>query len=679
MRRIRWLGVGVLACFAALGSCSEDQRSELPVGTGGTGAVGGGATGGSGGQIDPGTDADGDTITDVQEGAPGADTNGDATPDYLDDDSDGDGLPDALEAGDADPGTLPVDSDLDGTPNFRDPDSDDDGLADGDEDLDHDGQLDPGESDPTSADTDGDGVSDLIEDVAGTDPQDPADNPAAQGNFVFLVPYQGPPTPPEDVLRFRTNIRKVDLYFLEDISVSMDQELLAIHDNLVTMLDALTCDPGETPASCAADCPAGCGDDSCTQGETVTNCPQDCFGTCGDGACVGNENGATCPVDCAASCGDRVCAAGETATSCPSDCTGSCGDGICHAGEQAAVTACIEDIQSGAGVYGTSSSAAACGGSASCAAGQNGSFAYRNLLDIQPSALATQGVLPTDCWGQPCWEPGLAATFYAVTGWGTATATAAGYTLPPLAVADPPGCAAGYRGYPCFRPDSLPILLLIGDEPFRQCYLPAGTGHGSCANGPSTAMTPRDFHEVSDAVNAMGAKIIGVQGAGGGAELTADFTALATETGSFGAGNQPLVYQGADATAGTAIAQGVRDLAAGLPLDMHAMAEDDPADAVDTIAAFVDYLDTFTPGTAECIDWPSRFDNEPDGHDDEFLGVTPGLPVCWKIHVKGNTTVPPTGSVQVFEARLKLKGNDVIDLDTRTVFFVVPPDVAIPN
>lgn len=43
------------------------------------------------------------------------------------------------------------------------PDSDQDGLADVEEDLNQNGALDPGESDPNLADTDGDGISDLIE------------------------------------------------------------------------------------------------------------------------------------------------------------------------------------------------------------------------------------------------------------------------------------------------------------------------------------------------------------------------------------------------------------------------------------------------------------------------------------------------------------------------------------
>jgi len=107
-------------------------------------------------------DSDGDTISDVDEGPAGTDTNGNATPDSLDLDSDGDGLSDALEAGDADLNTPPVDTDKDGTPDFRDWDSDDDELPDALEDPNGNGIIDPGETDPRNPDMDGDGAPDGV-------------------------------------------------------------------------------------------------------------------------------------------------------------------------------------------------------------------------------------------------------------------------------------------------------------------------------------------------------------------------------------------------------------------------------------------------------------------------------------------------------------------------------------
>jgi hypothetical protein len=80
-------------------------------------------------------DADGDKIPDIVEGRCAAggptDTDGDGTPDYLDLDSDGDGIHDRAEwfAGGCEP-TGGNDADGDGIPNFRDLDSDNNGLPD---------------------------------------------------------------------------------------------------------------------------------------------------------------------------------------------------------------------------------------------------------------------------------------------------------------------------------------------------------------------------------------------------------------------------------------------------------------------------------------------------------------------------------------------------------------------
>jgi len=95
---------------------------------------------------DESPDSDNDGLYDDQEDVNG---NGVVDPGETDPDNpdtDGDGLPDGLEApGDTDP---------------LDSDSDDDGLDDGDEDLNRNGQQDPGETDPTNPDSDGDGILD---------------------------------------------------------------------------------------------------------------------------------------------------------------------------------------------------------------------------------------------------------------------------------------------------------------------------------------------------------------------------------------------------------------------------------------------------------------------------------------------------------------------------------------
>ena len=192
-------------------------------------------------------DSDGDTISDRDERD--ADTDHDDTPDVQDLDSDGDGISDADEAGDADVTTPPVDTDSDGTPDFRDPDSDNDGLSDADE-------VAAGTS-PTAADTDGDGVSDLIEAGAGTDPTDSTDSPRTRGDFVFVVPYEEAPDPERDTLMFRTSIQFADVYFLFDITTSMDDEIAALRDAVVSVIGDLQCADSGTACMRDGDCSGG--------------------------------------------------------------------------------------------------------------------------------------------------------------------------------------------------------------------------------------------------------------------------------------------------------------------------------------------------------------------------------------------------------------------------------------
>jgi hypothetical protein len=92
-------------------------------------------------------------------------------PDYLDLDSDGDGIPDEVEGEPRGSDGLPADTDGDGAPDFIDQDSDNDGITDATEAVptgslgepaDTDGD---GTGDWRDADTDGDGMSDRTEGV----------------------------------------------------------------------------------------------------------------------------------------------------------------------------------------------------------------------------------------------------------------------------------------------------------------------------------------------------------------------------------------------------------------------------------------------------------------------------------------------------------------------------------
>ncbi|WP_310594089.1 Ig-like domain-containing protein, partial [Flavobacterium sp.] len=127
-------------------------------------------------------DSDGDGIPDAVEKGPDGnnplDSDNDGTPDYKDLDSDNDGILDAVEKGTN--GNVPLDTDKDGIPDYRDLDSDGDGIPDsvekgtGTTPLDTDGD---GIPDFQDTDSDNDGIPDATEDrgCTGTAPCTPTD------------------------------------------------------------------------------------------------------------------------------------------------------------------------------------------------------------------------------------------------------------------------------------------------------------------------------------------------------------------------------------------------------------------------------------------------------------------------------------------------------------------------
>ncbi len=105
--------------------------------------------------LDPGdADSDDDGLLDGDEPTPGADTDMDGIPDGLDADADDDGLPDGLEAGvstrpaDSDPAVFVADGDPTTTTDPRRADTDGGGVADGAEDVNRNGVREPAETDP---------------------------------------------------------------------------------------------------------------------------------------------------------------------------------------------------------------------------------------------------------------------------------------------------------------------------------------------------------------------------------------------------------------------------------------------------------------------------------------------------------------------------------------------------
>ena len=380
--------ITLLATAVAMIGCSSGTvgPTRPPPGDGGVVGPDGMVAG-----CEPG-DSDGDGIADDIEGD--ADLDGDGIPNLSDLDSDGDGISDADEAGPGGNPCAPLDADSDGTPNFADTDSDNDGLADAQE-------LALG-TNPSSIDSDGDGITDLGEvEGAGTDPLDPTST-IPEGDFFVVLPYNGDRA--IRPLRFSTNISIADVFFLVDMTGSMQGERTNLIQGLVD-----TIIPGIQAAIPDVHFGAGGFDDYPVS--PYGWAPGNPFSPSGAGDLPFYLLQEIAPPD--QDIGGWSLSA--TPTTCPS-------------------SAATQDIGMITG-------------------GPNG---------VQDILEAVQG-LPCHFGndGPESYVPALHAT---ATGEGLSWS---GGSVPPRTCPTIPDEPAPRRGYPCFRGGALPIILLFGDAPFH--------------------------------------------------------------------------------------------------------------------------------------------------------------------------------------------------------------------
>lgn len=498
-------------------------------------------------------DTDGDSISDLHEGraAGEVDNDADGTPDYLDGDSDRDGIIDADEAGDSDVLTPPVDTDGDLIPDFRDTDSDADGLADHLE-------VEAG-TDPTLADTDADGAPDALEVGTGTDPLDASDHPRARGDFVFLMPYEQPPSPARDGLSLSTEVRTLDVYFLMDTTSSMNDEI----DNLRASLSRTI-----IPAvrSAVADTWFGVG---------------------------GFEDYPTGPYG---------------------------GDMDRPFYQYAQMASSVSGAQGAVDRYNTR-------------------WGFDRPESIVPAlwALATGGDL--------------------------------GYGVPPA-----PVCAAG-RGYACFRPQSVPVVVILTDAP-SHAY-PGPTYHGSI--GAPT------WTDTLGALNGLGARIVGVSSGDMASHNFLAQAALATGTVDASGSPEPYVFDvpANGSGLGSAVVNAIT-AGASAPMEMSAVVVDldDPGESLDAPRAFIDHVVAQPSDGLTCtmgLETHDRPGLDEDDVADTYRRVPPGSPVCFDVVPRVNTTVEPTDVAQLYRARVEVLGQGVNRLSDHVVHFLVPPRVPTPT
>jgi len=677
MRWISWsmamlAAAGLSACGAGKGGFSYDGNTD-----------------GTGDGVDvpgPLPDADGDTIADVHEGRNdvpgGVDTDSDGTPDYLDGDSDGDTIPDVIEAGDSETGTPPRDADGDGTPDFRDPDSDGNGILDATEgwgDTDGDGVH-----DFADLDNDGDTIDDWVE--IGGDPSAPVD-------------FDGDGTPDymdidSDNDTITDQQERPTESDVDGDTVPDRHDLDTDGDGLADATEAGDADPSTWPRDTDSDGIADFRDpDSDNDGlgdrwESENGLDPYNADTDGDGAPdlieVGAGTDPLNPDSNPVSEGNFYFIVPYDDDPSPDmetlvfstdiqkadvffvmDTTGSMGGEITNLKNSLSsliipsVGTIIPDVWFGVGrfddypvsPFGDYSTGDVV-------------FQLNQRMTLDPAAAQAAVNSLFNHYGADGSESDVPSL------WATATGLGLGSYLAPQTA-----CATGEVGYPCFRDGAVPIVVLITDASFH--------------NGPSgydayygVSPTPPTYAEAITALNAIHAKVIGIWAQGGYGPVTDHVTAAARDTGAVDVSGTPLVFSitSSGTGLGTEVVDAVDTLAHNVPIDISSVPRDDTTDTVDA-TVFIDHVEPNVVGgvadptdpTLVCVGGLMVADTDSDTRADVFIDVLPGTTVCFDIYPRRNMTVPATDEPQVFIAYIDVVGDGVTVLDTREVYFLIPP------
>jgi hypothetical protein len=212
-------------------------------------------------------------------------------------------------------------------------------------------------------------------------------------------------------------------------------------------------------------------------------------------------------------------------------------------------------------------------------------------------------------------------------------------------------CPSGGRGYPCFRPDATPIILLFTDAQFHN-----GPGGAHAYSGISPS--PARYEETVTALQDIGAKVLGLNS--GGSSGRHHLEAIARDTGAVRSDGTEVVFNigSSGGSLDSSVISAVESLVDDVPIDVDVVIEDVGGSGS---LAFVETVDTAgaTPasGATDRGTW--------------YEAVDPGTQVRFRVRFH-NDHVSPAAWPRWHTARVVLRGDGVNRLVERTVTIVVP-------
>ncbi len=222
------------------------------------------------------------------------------------------------------------------------------------------------------------------------------------------------------------------------------------------------------------------------------------------------------------------------------------------------------------------------------------------------------------------------------------------------------GCPGGGIGYPCFRSDALPVVLLFTDAPFHSG--PGGSNPYPCA-GLLGGAVPHTYGQAVDALNRLGVRVMGMYSGAG--EGRGDLVSLARDTEAL-EGTMPLVFDIGQSgeRLSTQVVNAIQTLADVIEFDVDTLLVDpDLADDIDPR----DFVEAVVPVRAEPMDRIAGIDVDTG----TFLGVRAGTRVFFQLRIR-NDAVVPGPMPQRFRLEIVFRGDRRTRLGSRVVELVIP-------
>lgn len=219
------------------------------------------------------------------------------------------------------------------------------------------------------------------------------------------------------------------------------------------------------------------------------------------------------------------------------------------------------------------------------------------------------------------------------------------------------GCPGGGIGYPCFRRDALPVVLLFTDAPMHN------GPDGANAYGADLVPPPHSFPQALDALEGIGAVVIGFDSGGGAG--SPHLRRVASETGAV-VGGEPLVFRISRNGDGLSdeVVGAVRRFASNIVIDIDVVASDpDRGDGVDVLS-FIDRIEPLSASPASGV-------GSIDVEAGVFRDVEAGTLVTFQI-VLSNDAIVAGREAKRFRLELFFRGDGRTRLARRLVDIVIP-------